>query len=119
MTPEQNRKKTVKIIVTTHKKYRMPADPMYLPIHVGAAIEKTGEGQEPDLGYVKDNIGANISSRNPYFCELTGLYWAWKHLHTDYIGLVHYRRHFRGNGKTHRSGIRGDIFDKVLTYREL
>ncbi len=110
---------TVRIIVTTHKKYRMPSDPMYLPMHVGAAIEKNTDGLEPDLGYIKDNVGCNISSRNPYFCELTGLYWAWKHIHTDYIGLVHYRRYFRGNGRAGGSGIRGDIFDKILTYREL
>lgn len=27
---------TVKIIVATHKKYEMPQDAMYLPLHVGA-----------------------------------------------------------------------------------
>lgn len=119
MAGDKHKHPTVKIIVTTHKKYRMPSDLMYLPVHVGAAVEKNGDGLEPELGYIKDNIGENISSRNPYFCELTGLYWAWKHIHTDYVGLVHYRRHFRGNGRTHRSDIRGDIFDKILTYKEL
>lgn len=65
----------------------MPNDPVYLPLHVGA------EGK-PDLGYTKDNTGDNISAKNPNFCELTGLYWAWKNLDADYIGLVHYRRYF-------------------------
>lgn len=111
-------KPTVRIIVATHKKYHMPTDPIYLPLHIGAAIERTEEDEEPDLGYVKDNTGVNISTRNPYYCELTGLYWAWKHLHTDYIGLVHYRRYFKGDGRT-KSGIKHDIFDKVLKYREL
>lgn len=79
--------KDIKIIVATHKKYQMPEDEIYLPVQVGA------EGKE-DLGYQRDNKGDNISSKNAYYCELTGLYWAWKNLNADYIGLSHYRRHF-------------------------
>ena len=79
--------KDIKVIVATHKKYQMPIDTMYLPVQVGAELKQ-------DLGYQKDNDGENISIKNPYFCELTGLYWAWKNLKSDYIGLVHYRRHF-------------------------
>lgn len=81
----------IKIIVATHKKYWMPSDPMYLPVHVGAA------GKE-SIGYQHDDEGENISERNANYCELTGLYWAWKNLNADYIGLAHYRRHF-SNGK--------------------
>ena len=77
----------IAIIVATHKKYTMPKDDMYIPIHVGS------EGKE-NIGFKGDNTGENISAKNPYFCELTGLYWAWKNLKADYIGLVHYRRHF-------------------------
>lgn len=84
---------TVKIIVATHKQYDMPSDKIYLPVHVGAA------GKE-SIGYQRDDEGENISSLNPYFCELTGLYWAWKNLDADYVGLVHYRRHFAMEGKT-------------------
>ena len=77
----------IKILVATHKKYWMPEDEVYLPLHVGA------EGKT-DLGYTKDNTGDNISVKNPNYCELTGLYWAWKNLSADYIGFVHYRRYF-------------------------
>lgn len=77
----------VKIIVATHKKYKMPDDELYLPVQVGS------EGKE-NLGYQVDNNGENISNKNATFCELTGLYWAWKNLDADYIGLCHYRRHF-------------------------
>ena len=76
--------KNYKIIVATHKKFTMPDDTeLYLPIHVGS------EGKEK-LGYQCDNEGDNISCLNPYYCELTGLYWAWKNLECDYLGLVHY-----------------------------
>lgn len=43
---------------------------------------------------VYDNEGDNISGKNKQYCELTGLYWLWKNVSEDYIGLVHYRRHF-------------------------
>jgi len=40
-------------------------------------------------------LGGGISTCNPEYCELTGLYWAWKNLQNiDYIGLAHYRRYF-------------------------
>lgn len=77
----------IKIIVATHKKYWMPQDDVYLPLHVG----RSGK---PDLGYVGDDSGDNISDKNSSFCELTGLYWAWKNLSADYLGLCHYRRYF-------------------------
>lgn len=77
----------IKILVAAHKKYWMPSDPVYLPLQVGA------EGK-PSLGYTPDNTGENISAKNPNFCELTGIYWAWKNLSVDYIGLCHYRRYF-------------------------
>lgn len=77
----------IKIIVATHKKYWMPDDKVYLPLHVGRA------GKE-DLGYPGDHTGDHISNKNANYCELTGLYWAWKNLSADYLGLCHYRRYF-------------------------
>ncbi len=97
--------KDIKVIVATHKKYQMPNDDMYIPVFVGA------EGKEAIEGYQCDNEGENISSKNPYFCELTGLYWAWKNLDSEYVGLAHYRRHFTFCKKD-------DKFDSVLNKNE-
>ena len=77
----------IKVIVAAHKAFWMPSDPLYVPVQVGA------EGKE-DLGFTPDNTGENISNRNANYCELTGLYWAWRNLDCEYLGLVHYRRHF-------------------------
>ena len=77
----------IKVIVATHKDYWMPSDELYVPLQVGA------DGKE-SLGFAQDNTGDNISVKNPNYCELTGLYWAWKNLPCDYLGLAHYRRHF-------------------------
>ncbi len=100
----------IKIIVATHKKYQMPKDEIYLPIQVGA------EGKEY-MGYQRDDNGDNISSKNPYFCELTGLYWAWKNLDADYIGLAHYRRHF--TLKKHVPKDENEKFDIILSKNEI
>ena len=107
-----SKKPKIRIIVATHKKYQMPDSDIYLPVHVGAEGKINKEGNELDLGFVKDNTGDNISNKNASFCELTGLYWAWKNLDTDYIGLAHYRRHFM----LKRKGT--DPFQNILNSRE-
>ena len=103
--------KNYKIIVATHKQFMMPADAeLYLPIHVGS------EGKE-DLGYQCDNEGDNISKLNPYYCELTGLYWAWKNLECDYLGLVHYRRYFTTGRQSYSEDI--DMNNIILSKSEI
>lgn len=84
--------KDVAVIVATHKKYAMPHDEMYLPLEVGVALhgKKTKNAS--------DDSGKNISKKNDGYSELTGMYWAWKNLKNDYVGLAHYRRHFKGSG---------------------
>ena len=79
----------IKVLIATHKKYDMPSDPVYYPVQAGRELHDA-------LEYPGDNTGDHISGKNKNFCELTCLYWAWKNLEADYLGLVHYRRHFAG-----------------------
>lgn len=76
----------IKILVVTHKKYQFPKDKIYRPIEVNSNVL-------PDFGYLKDNTGKNIADKNPNYCELTAMYWAWKNLNCDVIGINHYRRY--------------------------
>ena len=103
--------KNVKILIATHKQYFVPKDNIYLPIHVGADSNKN------KTTFIDDNTGENISNKNPYFCELTGLYWAWKNLKgVDYVGLVHYRRYFTMSKKKYKT--EEEKFKHVLTTEE-
>lgn len=87
------------ILVAHHRKSFIIDDGIYMPIHVGKEISTI------DLGITGDNTGNNISNKNPIYCEMTALYWAWKNLKADYIGLCHYRRYF--------------TFDKNRTFSKL
>ncbi len=75
------------VLVVTHKPFSAPPDPVYLPIHAGC------EGKERVCA-CGDDTGDHISLKNPSYCELTALYWAWKNIDYDALGLVHYRRYF-------------------------
>lgn len=79
---------SVTIFTMTHKKFKTPEDSIYMPLHVGRAGAQ-------DYGYAGDNTGDNISDKNCYYGELTGVYWVWKNIRTsDYVGICHYRRYF-------------------------
>ena len=78
------------ILVCAHK-----SDPytrnegVYQAIQVGADLHP-----DMNLGYIKDNVGDGISSRNAIWSEWTAIYWGWKNIkHVEYIGLCHYRRY--------------------------
>ena len=80
------------IIIAAHKPYELPADSLYLPVQAGAACH-------PRLAYTGDDTGDEISEKNGLYCELTALYWGWKNLDADALGLCHYRRYFKEPGK--------------------
>lgn len=107
---EEQKSLTIRILVTMHKPYRVPEDAMYLPIHVGAALHS-----KVLPGVQRDDEGDNISEKNPLYCELTGLYWAWKNLDADYVGIAHYRRHFGWKPRMHEK----DPFDRVVREKDI
>lgn len=78
---------STQIYIMTHKPFSPPNDPLYIPLQVGRAGAS-------GLGFLTDDTGDNISAQNPYFCELTGMYWLWKNVsNVKNIGVCHYRRY--------------------------
>lgn len=79
------------LYVVSHKKVdNIPSDRVI--IGVGANCKSVNTD-------IYDNIGEdNIHDKNPYYCELTALYWMWKNDSSDYVGLEHYRRLFLKKG---------------------
>ncbi len=99
---------STKIYVITHKLFEQPENDMYIPLQAGHALRGT-----LDESYLRDDDGDdNISAQNPYFSELTGMYWVWKHRSdTEYVGICHYRRF-----PVIRD--RGDAPERLLTERD-
>ena len=93
--PRDARLPSVKVLVACHKPTPMRQTEVFVPIHVGRAI--SSPTVRSNMSHVQgDDQGDNISAKNPWFAELTAIYWAWKNLgrleNPDYIGLFHYRR---------------------------
>jgi hypothetical protein len=63
----------------------------YVPLFVG---NKQHELSSLLSDSVCDDTFDNIANLNPYFSELTGLYWVWKNCGDEVKGIVHYRRFF-------------------------
>ena len=77
------------IFIAFHKEYpQLTVDAAYQPLHVGKSLSNK------ELGFQGDNQGDHISEKNPFYSELTGLYWIWKNTQSDWVGLSHYRRFF-------------------------
>lgn len=82
-------KSFVKIYSIYYKSGIVPDLPkMYQPLMAGNVLT--------DNNHVLlcDSAGENISEKNPYFSELTGIYWIWKNTNHEITGICHYRRFF-------------------------
>jgi hypothetical protein len=79
-------KKRIELYVVTHKEFdNVPEDRVVIGV---------GNNRCISVANIYDNNGDNIAYKNPYYCELTALYWMWKNSDADIIGLEHYRRFF-------------------------
>lgn len=119
----------VKILLVSHKPFKIPKGEYFVPIHAGRSIamEKSKDGKidKADLDWmlkntIGDDTGDNISDKNRYYSECSALYWAWKNYdklgNPDYIGLMHYRRHFIFNDEYYVNNIKDD-WHRALCYK--
>ena len=102
----------IKILVCCHKNDIYRESDIFMPVHVGKS------NTELRLNMQGDNEGDSISEKNSSYCELTGMYWAWKNLkNVDYIGLCHYRRYFDFNSIGRKvfpsTTIKTELFDTL------
>lgn len=103
---------SIKIYISCHKPSQVPAGPWFYPIQVGAALS-----EDRMEGMLHDDVGENISEKNPMYCELTAQYWAWKNDEADYYGFCHYRRYFSFSPETCPEDDSGTIeFDALGKY---
>jgi len=77
--------------IVNHREFdTIPSLSGYYPLLAGASQKP----EEIKKNICCDDTGDNISGLNDSCCELTGLYWMWKNVTEQVIGLVHYRRYF-------------------------
>ena len=78
----------VGLYVLSHKKIDYSIPDSFKTLQVGAALT------DENISEYKDNTGDNISDKNKYYCETTGIYWIWKNCKDSIKGQVQYRRFF-------------------------
>ncbi len=118
----------VKILLSYHKKDHLFKDEILTPIHAGRAnrepLSDTASEETKWLyeNMEGDNTGDNISEKNSLYNEMSTVYWAYKNYDKlgdpDYIGFMHYRRHFifdetleKGNYEAEDIG--ADYFEQI------
>lgn len=89
-------KRNIKLFMCTHKTHSL-LPPLAIAVQGGAALSTPINDTLPDIG-----PNGSISEKNPFYCELTVQYYAWKNEQADYYGFCHYRRFFGIGAQTKR-----------------
>jgi len=90
---EGEKRKDVQLFMLCYEKkgYDFIDNSIMTPIQCGAALNPH------NVCALKDNTGDNISDKNYFYVENTGVYWIWKNVKdAKYKGNCQYRRRFQG-----------------------
>lgn len=80
----------IKIFICCHKPCDPRHDDVYTPFNHGRKISPY-KGQMDNM--IGDDVGDNISEKQPIYNEHAATYWIWKNVQdVEYVGLCHYRR---------------------------
>lgn len=108
-----NLKENIRIYSFYYKKTKIPiADNIYIPVMAG------NNSKIDDHKFVGDDTGENISDRNDYYSELTGLFWIWKNTNQDIVGSCHYRRYFTSKKYPFKQRLNEFFFSKMWFYKK-
>ena len=84
----------------------------YIPVGLGENTISSG--------WLKDNTGDQIASKNKYYSELTFYYWLWKNKFKEmpnniWMGFSQYRRHWKQNKHQLKVGykLENEILKKI------
>lgn len=109
---ERYERQPIRILVTSHKDVDVPDALLLQPIQVGP-----GQKHEHTrfTNMLHDDMGENISEKNPMYCEMTTQYWAWKNIHdAEYVGFAHYRRYFNFTDTVYKENPFGEVMDTFI-----
>lgn len=107
-----NSEKEIRIYSFYYKDTTIPiADDLYIPVMAGNVIHPN------QMHILGDDTGNTISKKNPYYSELTGIYWVWKNTQQDVTGTCHYRRYFLSGREPLLYRIKRKLYWPVNLYR--